>query len=138
MKSLNCKLNKCLLTVLAACCFFVVPATASAQDADCMAKTEAAADTEALRIVRIQKNGPFCADMEFVIQINNACRTDIVVCTPMDAVVRQWAPQEMQSGQHIIRWDGRDDAGHFVASGVYLLKVQSKQCKKTEALALLQ
>jgi len=138
MKSLNLKLRTSRVTAMAACCFFILLATASAQDADSIAETDANAESEILRIVRIQKSGPFCTDSEFVIQINNACRTEITVCTPMDAVVRQWAPQDLQPGKHIIRWDGRDDAGHFVASGVYFLKVQSKHCKKVEALALLQ
>lgn len=92
----------------------------------------------AVKITHIQKSNPFSAEMEIVLELEIACRAAITVCTPMDAVVRQWELQKMAAGRHVIKWDGKDDLGQSVASGVYFFKIQTQHCKKVETLALLQ
>ena len=109
----------------------------AANSADSTVPQSSIDTSEAIKILKIQKSGPFSTEAEIVIKIENECHAAISVCTPMDAVVRQWEAKEMKPGKHIIKWDGRNDLGQAVASGVYLLKVQSQFCKKTEMLALL-
>jgi flagellar hook assembly protein FlgD len=37
--------------------------------------------------------------------------------------VRSWTPSEAPSGEHRVRWDGRDDAGRAQAPGVYFARL---------------
>ena len=112
--------------------------SASAQSSNTLFPRNEADSSETIKIVQIQKCDPFSAETEIVIYIENECRAAITVCTPMDAVVRQWASQDLKSGKHVIKWDGRDNLGQAVTSGVYIFKVQTQHCKKVETLALLQ
>jgi len=47
-------------------------------------------------------------------------------------------PSRYSSGTHRIEWDGRDEAGHAVASGVYLLRVQVDDRVLSRKLTLLR
>ncbi len=38
-------------------------------------------------------------------------------------MVRQWSPQNTPKGYHRLVWDGRDDNGKSVSSGIYLMKL---------------
>ena len=51
------------------------------------------------------------------------------------AVLRQ-GPQ--QAGYHRLHWDGRDDAGHSVASGAYLYRLVTDEAVLTRKLILLR
>jgi hypothetical protein len=42
------------------------------------------------------------------------------------------------SGRHVAAWDGRDDSGVPVASGVYLYRTQSGRFRETRRIALLR
>jgi hypothetical protein len=44
----------------------------------------------------------------------------------------------MPAGQHAMAWDGRDDAGHDAASGVYFLRVRAASADETLKLVLLR
>lgn len=47
--------------------------------------------------------------------------------------VRQWAQQNYSKGYHILIWDGKDDQGAALPSGVYLLKLSGdglSDCRK--------
>lgn len=52
--------------------------------------------------------------------------------------VRTLASGTIAAGQHVVPWDGRDDAGRFVASGVYLLRLVSPAGAATERVTLLR
>jgi len=41
------------------------------------------------------------------------------------------------SGKYSITWDGRNDAGQFVASGIYICRLQTEGIDKTIKMFLL-
>ncbi len=53
-------------------------------------------------------------------------------------VVRTLFDGERSAGLHVATWDGRDDSGRGVASGVYFLKVLSGAAEATGKIVLLQ
>ncbi len=136
MKKENIKLIKHNATVFLLV-FFITTLTSAALASE---KFDAADETDNIEQIEltIQKSNPFDSDTEIIIEIKDKCRASFSVCTPLDAVVRQWASRDMKPGKHIIKWDGRDNAGRLVASGVYLVKIQTQHCHRTEMLALLQ
>ena len=44
----------------------------------------------------------------------------------------------VDSGTHVVRWDGRNDAGRAVASGVYFCRLDAAQRVATRKLLLLR
>jgi flagellar hook assembly protein FlgD len=48
------------------------------------------------------------------------------------------AAGEQEAGVHVLRWDGRDDRGAPVASGVYLCRLQTGEREQTRKLLLLR
>lgn len=52
--------------------------------------------------------------------------------------VRTLIDQTQNAGEHLAKWDGRDDAGHDVSSGVYLYRLQSGVSLATRKLALVR
>ena len=42
------------------------------------------------------------------------------------------------AGDHEVRWDGRDEAGKRVASGVYLYQLRSRDFVETKRMVLLK
>ena len=53
-------------------------------------------------------------------------------------VVRTLVNGELTSGQHVARWDGRDDAGQMLSSGVYFYQMQTSQVVRTKKMTFLQ
>ncbi|MDP7448215.1 MAG: T9SS type A sorting domain-containing protein, partial [Candidatus Latescibacteria bacterium] len=43
-----------------------------------------------------------------------------------------------EAGTHIVAWDGRDEFGHDLASGVYLYRIQTGESARTRRLLLLR
>lgn len=54
------------------------------------------------------------------------------------ARVRTLVDEPMEAGMHEIAWDGRNEAGTRVASGVYVVKLESGTLRQTASLVLLQ
>ncbi len=117
------------------CIFLAAPAQTQTPEAQRL--TTSTGDSDSITILKIENTDPFHPETQMSIKVENPCRVSISICTPMGSVVRDLVSTKMQPGVHIIRWDGKDNSGDFVSSGVYLLHVQSQHCKKIEALALL-
>jgi hypothetical protein len=52
--------------------------------------------------------------------------------------VRTLAHGLLPAGRHVVRWDGRDDGGTSVASGVYFLVVEAAERQATRKVALVR
>jgi len=53
-------------------------------------------------------------------------------------LVRTLLDAALPAGYHAIRWDGRDDDGRPVASGVYLYRIQAPDLDERGRLAILR
>ena len=63
-------------------------------------------------------------------------RLDVFTLTGQRVVVLHQGPQ--QAGYHRLHWDGRDDAGRSVASGMYLYRLVTDEDVLTRKLILLR
>ena len=63
-------------------------------------------------------------------------RLDVFTLTGQRVAVLHQGPQ--QAGYHRLRWNGRDDAGHPVASGIYLYRLVTTESVLTRKLTLLR
>ncbi len=53
-------------------------------------------------------------------------------------VVHEWPAQSRPMGSHIVQWDGRNDAGIDVASGVYFYRLAADDFIETKKMVLLK
>jgi len=53
-------------------------------------------------------------------------------------VVRRLASGRQVAGQYSVIWDGRDDAGRAVATGVYLARLEAGAFRQTQKMLLLK
>ena len=52
--------------------------------------------------------------------------------------VRTLAEEVQTAGQYRIIWDGRDDAGRALSSGIYFMRLQVGQAGQTRKLVLVR
>jgi len=53
-------------------------------------------------------------------------------------LVRTLASGILTTGEHLATWDGQDDAGHPLASGVYLFQLRGSDFVETQRVALIK
>ncbi|MEJ2721389.1 MAG: T9SS type A sorting domain-containing protein [bacterium] len=68
---------------------------------------------------------PFNPETTIPFSVARAGRTTISIYDPAGRRVRLLIDQYYASGAHVVGWDGRDDAGGRVASGVYFVKLET-------------
>jgi hypothetical protein len=65
-------------------------------------------------------------------------RVELTVYDVRGELVRRLLDSEMASGEHVVSWDGRDDGGRSLSSGVYFVRFQSGRVRTTERVLLIR
>lgn len=68
---------------------------------------------------------PFNAGTSISYQLSEGSFVRLRVYDPSGQLVRTLVEEEQRAGNHIARWDGRDNSGRDVASGVYLYRLRA-------------
>ena len=53
-------------------------------------------------------------------------------------LVRALIRQQQNAGYHVVKWDGRNDQGNLVSSGLYFYKIQAGSFSQTRRMMLLK
>jgi len=89
----------------------------------------------------LQQNypNPFNSDTAIGFALPTAAEAELALFNLAGQRVATLAQGRRQAGAHTVRWDGRDDHGHALASGVYLYRLQVGQRQvETRKLLLLR
>jgi hypothetical protein len=82
---------------------------------------------------------PFRAETEVAFDLPAPALAGARVYTPSGRLVRTLLPVDhREAGRHVASWDGRDDGGKHVASGVYLCRVVAGRATLTRQMVLLR
>lgn len=130
-------LNVQIITVTLLLGMMVLPMTAAASDGDGLKLRAAAGDSKLVNVKSSECSDPFCHELRITFELEQTAFVNVSIATPLGMIVRQLAAQELESGQHTFLWDGSDDHGQAVGSGVYIYTIQTLEDKKTDILALL-
>jgi flagellar hook assembly protein FlgD len=133
-KSLNAKLTWAAVLLFG---MLILSMTAAASVGDGLNLRAATGNSQLVNVKSSECSDPFCHELRITFELDQAAFVDIRITTPLGAVVRQLAARELESGQHMFLWDGNDDNGQSVGSGVYIYTIQTLDEKKTDFLALL-
>ena len=93
----------------------------------------------ALHDIRVRAfPNPFNPHVNIEFEIPRAARLTLTVHDVSGRPVRTLADRTYQSGTHAEVWNGRDDNGHQLASGVYFYRLEADGFRKTEKVVLVK
>ncbi len=81
---------------------------------------------------------PFNSSTMITYQLSMNAKARITICNLLGQEVRTLMNARQKAGQHKVVWDGRDNSGRTVASGVYLYRLEVGRQVKTRKLVLLK
>ncbi len=71
-------------------------------------------------------------------QLPQAGRVSLKIYDMMGREVRTLLQSEQPAGYHRVQWDGRDESGRKLNSGVYLYRIQAGNFGQTRKVVLLK
>jgi hypothetical protein len=97
------------------------------------------ASTPAKRRIRaVAYPNPFNPSTSVAFEIDRRSRVNAVVYDPSGRRVKRLADGPFEPGRHVLRWDGTNDDGRRVASGVYLVRLISNDGATTVKLTVVK
>jgi hypothetical protein len=81
---------------------------------------------------------PFNPQTTIAFSLKDRGQVSLKVYNVSGALVRTLANENRSSGGHTITWDGRNDAGESVSSGVYFYKLVTNNFSQTKKMVLLK
>ena len=81
---------------------------------------------------------PFTLETNIGFQIADCKRVKITIYNPLGRKVRTLVDKRMSPGYHVVKWDGVNDAGQPVASGVYLYRLIAGNRTEVRRMILLR
>lgn len=95
---------------------------------------------EVPHVFTLSQNAPNPFNPSTVIRFDLAVETPVRlgIYSAAGQKVRELASGRMGKGRHTIAWDGRDDAGTPVSSGVYLFRLEAGGRSEAKRMLLLR
>jgi len=81
---------------------------------------------------------PFNPSTTISFHLPTAQYTELRIYDASGRLVKQLVAENMPAGEHFVRWDGTNDAGIRVASGVFLYQLRAGSFVETKKMALLK
>jgi len=81
---------------------------------------------------------PFNASTAIRYTLAAPAQVSLEIFNPLGQRVRTLVSQEQQAGLHVATWDGQDDAGKVVPSGIYLYRLRADEAVQTRKMLLLK
>jgi flagellar hook assembly protein FlgD len=88
----------------------------------------------------LQQNypNPFNPETRITFECPVASHVGLYIFDMAGRLVRTLADNSLQPGRHTILWDGRDDRGRNVASGIYLCSMTADGFKENKKMTLIR
>ncbi|MBP1778634.1 MAG: extracellular repeat protein, family, partial [candidate division NC10 bacterium] len=81
---------------------------------------------------------PAIGEMTFGFDVGQATAVRLQLYNSQGRLVRQLVVKALETGRSTVKWDGRDDAGHSVARGVYLACLQWPRGEMSRRVTLIR
>lgn len=75
-------------------------------------------------------------DIEFLLSQSGQAKIEIFNISGQK--VRTLVDQHLEAGHKVINWDGRDDSGKDVSSGIYFYRIETSEFSQTRKMVLLR
>lgn len=108
-----------------------------AQPAQCIDLVTVDDDSELVTILPSDTDDPFGKDAKIRFKLNDSVKVHIRIVTPMGATIRDLVDQDLHTGIHTFTWDGKDDHGQQLSSGVFMCEIRTEHVTRSTMLAVL-
>ena len=81
---------------------------------------------------------PFNPNTTIRYDLSRQCKVRLIVCDLLGKKVRTLVNETQTSGCKLVTWNGRDDTGNPIASGVYLYQITTDDFIQTKRMILLK
>lgn len=81
---------------------------------------------------------PFNPDTKIRYSLNDSQQVDIKIYDIKGRLIRNLVSQKQNAGYHTIKWNGKDDKGITVASGIYLVRLSTYETNESHRILLLK
>lgn len=98
--------------------------------------TDAAAPDE-ITLLRNYPN-PFNPSTSIEFMISKSGQVKVEIVNILGQRVRALVDEYLEAGYHLARWDGTDDSGQEVSSGIYLYHISTSELSQTRKMLLLK
>jgi len=88
-------------------------------------------------VVMQNRPNPFGPETAIVYQLPESGRVRLQIFDPTGRLVRTLLNGVSEGGQHLLRWDGANERGAHVASGVYFYRFEASGVTQTKKMVLL-
>jgi len=95
-------------------------------------------DTPSLFYISQSEPNPFTDRMMVKYELPKSCNVHINVYNMLGQAVRELLNERKDKGVHKVTWDGRDNSGIKLSSGIYFLKVEAEENKAKRKLILIR
>ena len=101
---------------------------------------EETADSSILDSYRLEANypNPFNPSTTIRYTLGKTGETTLKVYNLRGEAIRVLADDNQAAGEHAIVWDGKDDSGRLVSSGVYILTIKSGEFRQSHRMTLVK
>jgi hypothetical protein len=97
---------------------------------------DAAALVKAVHLFQNQPN-PFSPETQIAFDLPKAGPVELVIYSVNGRLIRRLVKDARPAGRHTASWDGRDDAGEKVGSGVYFYQLTATGVEESRRMILL-
>jgi len=81
---------------------------------------------------------PFNPDTYISFSLPERSHVLLVIYNILGKRIRTLVKEEMEAGTHSIHWDGKDDVGNQVASGIYFYRLRTEGFDKTRKMVIMK
>ena len=81
---------------------------------------------------------PFNPETDISFRLAEQTRASLVIYNILGEKVKTLVDREMAAGNHTVHWDGKDEAGNPVASGIYFYRLKAKSFDQTKRMLLMK
>jgi hypothetical protein len=97
---------------------------------------DAAALVKAVHLFQNQPN-PFSPETRIAFDVPKAGPVELVIYSVNGRLIRRLVKDTRPAGRHTANWDGRDDAGEKVGSGIYFYQLTAPGVEESRRMILL-
>lgn len=81
---------------------------------------------------------PFNGQTIIPVILDRVSQVEVTILNALGQPIRRFPAQRLGSGEHAVHWDGADDEGRLLATGVYLVRVRVDDSVRHQGIMLLR
>ena len=81
---------------------------------------------------------PFNPETTITYQLQKSEKVNILIYDVLGKKVRDLENRKQTAGPHTVRWDGKDDNGRSLSSGIYICRMQAGEFNQSIKLMLIK